>query len=96
MRSVAFFALMQAGGVDFNEAKRIIANLEAEGLTIYKKKTFKNGRRPAVAQKMTPKIAEAIRAYYVAYPSATQQEIANTFNVNIGRVNEALEGESNA
>lgn len=92
MRSTAVFALMQAGGVDFVEAKRIIGNLEAEGLTIYKKKAFKNGRRPAAAQPMTPKIAEAIRAYYVAYPKATQQEIASTFNVNIGRVNEALEG----
>lgn len=96
MRIGAVLALMQAGGIDFNEAKRIIGNLEAEGLTIYRKKTSKNGRRPAVAQPMTPKIAEAIRSYFVAYPRATQQEIANMFNVNIGRVNEALKGNSNA
>lgn len=96
MRSVAVFALMQAGGMDFNEAKRIIANLEEEGMTIYRKKVHKNPRRPAAAQPMTPKIAKAIRAYFEAYPKTTQQEIAARFNVNIGRVNEALEGKHDA
>jgi len=91
MRSAAISALMQAADIDFNDAKRIIANLEAAGMTIYRKKVRKNGRRPKVAQPMTPEIAKAIRAYFVAYPNATQQEIATRFNVNIGRVSEALE-----
>lgn len=96
MSTIAVLALMQASGMDFNEAKRIIANLEDAGLTIYRKKIHKNGRRPKVAQPMTPEIAKAIRAYFVAYPKATQQEIATRFNVNIGRVNEALEGKHDA
>jgi hypothetical protein len=96
MSTMAVFALMQAGDIEFNQAKRIVANLEAEGLTIYRKKVHKNGRRPKVDEPMTPEIAKAIRAYFAAYPNATQQEIASRFNVNIGRVNEALEGKHDA
>lgn len=96
MRSMAVFALMQAADIEFNEAKRVIGKLEAAGMTIYRKKVQKNGRRPKVAQPMTPEIAKAIRAYFVAYPNATQQEIATRFNVNIGRVNEALERNGDA
>jgi hypothetical protein len=39
---------------------------------------------------MSPELAKAIRIYHGVYPDTTQQEIANKFNVNIGRVNEAL------
>lgn len=90
MNPDAIFALMEAGSLDLNTATQIVAKLEAQGLTIYKKKVSKNGRRPTTSQPMTPAIAKAIRAYYSAYPDATQQEIANKFNVNIGRVNEVL------
>jgi DNA-binding MarR family transcriptional regulator len=90
MNITAVFALMEAGSLDLNTATKIVAKLEAQGMTIYKKKIFKNGKRPTSSQPMTPAIAKAIRAYYSAYPDATQQEIANKFNVNIGRVNEVL------
>jgi transcription initiation factor IIE alpha subunit len=92
MSTTAVFAPMEAGGFDFTTARKIIAKLEGNGLTIYKKKMHKNPRRPAASEPMTPEKAKAIRAYYTAYPMTTQQEIANKFNVNIGRVNEALEG----
>jgi len=90
MSTMAVFALMEAGGFDFNVAKKIIKNLERNGLTIYKKKVHKNPRRPTASQPMTQNIAEDIRAYYAYNPTATQQQIANEFNVNIGRVNEVL------
>jgi len=90
MNATSIFALMEAGSLDLNTATKIVAKLEAQGMTIYKKKVSKNGRRPTTSQPMTPAIATAIRAYYSAYPDATQQEIANKFNVNIGRVNEVL------
>ena len=90
MSTTAVFALMEAGSLDLTTATKIVAKLEAQGMTIYKKKVSKNGRRPTVSQPMTPAIAQTIRAYYSAYPDATQQEIANKFNVNIGRVNEVL------
>jgi len=44
-----------------------------------------------VSQPLTPELAAAIRKYFYANPDATEQEIANEFNVNIGRVNEALD-----
>ena len=80
-------ALMSAANIGPAEAKCILKNLHEMGLTIYKKKVAKNGRRAAVS----PKLALDIRKYFHSHSDATQQEIANTFNVNIGRVNEALD-----
>jgi hypothetical protein len=91
MNTVAVFALMEAGSFDFKQASKIIDKLEDKGMTIYKKKVFKNGRRPATSQPLTPQLAKKIRRYYATDSDATQQDIANMFNVNIGRVNEALE-----
>lgn len=85
-------ALMATGQFDLAGATRLLIQLEQNGYTVYRKKQFKNGRRPNVSQPLTPKLAKQIRKYFIANPDATQQEIANTFNVNIGRVNEALEG----
>lgn len=82
--------LKSINGVGETLARRIPEVLERQGLTIYKKKVFVNGRRPASSQHMTPELRKAIRACYEANPEVTQQEIANTFNVNIGRVNEVL------
>jgi hypothetical protein len=90
MNPDAIFALMEAGGFDFTTATKIVAKLEAQGLTIYKKKVSKNGRRPKTSQPLTPALARAIRDYWDMNPEATQQEVANVFNVNIGRVNEVL------
>jgi hypothetical protein len=84
-------ALMRAARVGPAEARCILSNLHKMGLTIYKKKVAKNGRRAAVSQPLTPKLALDIVEYFYAHPDATQQEIANVFNVNIGRVNEALD-----
>lgn len=44
------------------------------------------------SQRMTPEIAEAIRAFHRASPDAAQTHIAAVFNVNPGRVSEALNG----
>jgi hypothetical protein len=51
---------------------------------------FANGRRPNSSQPITPEISQAIRAYYAKNSDVTQQQIANHFNVNSGRVAEAL------
>lgn len=92
MSTTAVFALMEAGSLDFTTAKKIISKLEANGMTIYKKKIFKNGKRPISSKPFTPELAAKIRSYYVSHPHMTQQEIANVFHVNSGRVNEALSG----
>ena len=86
--------VMRCAQVGPSEARHILRTLEEAGLAIYKKKVSKNGRRSAVSQPLTPALAIEIRKYFHSTPDATQQEIANTFNVNIGRVNEALDRET--
>jgi hypothetical protein len=93
MRDGIITALAKAAGVNAVRALHILTQLEAQGLTVYKKKVMKNGRRPNASTPMTPQLRRAIRIYFARNPEATQQEIANLFNVNSGRVNEALEGD---
>lgn len=81
---------LQKLGLDLAESVAFLRRLEEQGYTVYKKKVFKNARRPTSSQPMTPELRTSIRAYYTATPDATQQDIANIFNVNIGRVNEVL------
>jgi hypothetical protein len=40
--------------------------------------------------RVTAEMAEEIRQYAAAHPDAHQQDIANHFGVNVGRVSEAL------
>lgn len=39
---------------------------------------------------MTPELVEQIQKYAIAHPNLSSQRIANHFNVNSGRVSEAL------
>lgn len=70
------------------------SRIEREGMALYKKKSFTNGRRPNVSAPMTAELAEQIRDAFAADPTLTQQQIANRFNVNSGRVAEALRGDA--
>lgn len=90
MKDEAVEVLAKAAGVSIPAARRIMERLEANGMTVYKKKVSKNERRPASSQTMTEELAQEITLYYAENPEATQQQIANEFNVNIGRVNEVL------
>lgn len=47
-------------------------------------------RAPVRSPKLTPKMAQDIRDYAAANPDAHQQDIAEHFGVNHGRVSEAL------
>jgi hypothetical protein len=49
-------------------------------------------RAPNVSQPMTDELAERIRAYARSHPNATQVQIGVRFEVNPGRVSEALRG----
>jgi hypothetical protein len=55
-------------------------------------------RRPPVrvtpprSSPMTEELRIAIRAYWIARPNASNQEIATVFGVNPGRVSESLAG----
>ncbi len=47
---------------------------------------------PASSTTITPALRTALRAYSVAHPQMSQVEIARLFNVNPGRVSEAIRG----
>lgn len=49
-------------------------------------------RAPATSTPMTPELADEIRAMRKANPKMSQMDIARSFNVNPGRVSEALRG----
>lgn len=50
-------------------------------------------RAPIRSPKLTPEIAEQIRQYAAANPDAHQQDVAEKFGVNHGRVSEALDNQ---
>ena len=49
-------------------------------------------RAPRTSTPMTEELVQEIREYADANPAMSQQEIANAFGVNHGRVSEALRG----
>jgi hypothetical protein len=55
---------------------------------LYRKPAATRGR--VRSPKLTPELAEEIRQYAAANPDAHQQDIAEHFGVNHGRVSEAL------
>lgn len=58
---------------------------------MYRKSAKK--RAPVRSPKLTPEMAEEIRQYASDHPDAHQQDIAEKFGVNHGRVSEALDGQ---
>jgi len=50
-------------------------------------------RAPKRSPKLTPEMAEKIRQYKADNPDAHQQDIAEHFGVNHGRVSEALDNQ---
>ena len=56
------------------------------------KRRFSGPRAPASSTRMTPELAEEIREYADANPNMSHQAIAEVFNVNHGRVSEAIKG----
>lgn len=47
-------------------------------------------RAPNRSPKLTPELAQEIREYAADHPDAHNQDIAENFGVNIGRVSESL------
>lgn len=54
---------------------------------------YANGRAPTRSPTVTAEVANEIRAFAKANPDAHQQDIAEHFGVNHGRVSEALSGD---
>jgi hypothetical protein len=88
-------------------ARQIVAGVQAEIATIAPSAATRLAdallqmtRRPLTkpraarrSTRITPEKAEAIRAFERAFPGLSHQDIADRFQVNIGRVSEALAGE---
>lgn len=62
----------------------------AELADAIRRRPSKRGPRGSV--RMTPEIAQEIRAFRATHPDISQQKIAELFHVNSGRVSEALHG----
>lgn len=56
------------------------------------RRRFSGPRAPASSTPMTPELAEEIRDFVDANPTMSHQAIAEVFNVNHGRVSEAIKG----
>lgn len=65
---------------------------EVEALARMLKRRSPARRAPATSRPVTPELAAEIRAYAAAHPTASQTQIGGRFNVNPGRVSEALHG----
>jgi hypothetical protein len=74
-------------------AENTIKQLEAAGFSVYKKKVFKNGRRPSTSKYMTKELKRIAVSMYNANPHLTNHEIAAQLGVNPGRVSEAINGQ---
>lgn len=69
-----------------------VADRINQALAKMTRKPSQRRRAPANSVEMTASLCREIRAYSNAAPRATLQDIATRFNVNIGRVSEALNG----
>lgn len=73
--------------------KRMPPDLRDRIITLTKEMRRRSGpRRPIQSATITPALIAQIRAYYTANRHLTQAAIARHFNVNPGRVSEAIKG----
>jgi hypothetical protein len=93
IRALATVLYGNARGLAFVKAQEKIEALEALGFSVYKKKVFKNGRRPSTSKYMTKELKRIAVSMYNANPHLTNHEIAAQLGVNPGRVSEAINGQ---
>lgn len=65
---------------------------EVETLAAQLTRRSPNKRAPIKSERMTPELAQEIREYVRANADKTQAEVGRVFNVNPGRVSEAVRG----
>jgi hypothetical protein len=56
------------------------------------RRRFSGPRAPATSTTMTPELSEEVKEFAEANPGMSHQDIAIVFNVNHGRVSEAIKG----
>lgn len=75
-----------------SNAEEIIEEIEARGFAIYAKRRPPKERRPNSSAPMTDRIKQMIIRDYQSDHTITQSKLAARYNVNSGRVAEALAG----
>jgi hypothetical protein len=78
-------------------AEKIGGNYEDESAELFEladelRRRPTRSRAPVSSAPMTPELAQEIREYAETNPDLSHQAIAEKFNVNHGRVSEALHG----
>lgn len=85
---------LEAAGLDVMAAtslgEALHEALDKDGYAIYRRRINRNGVRPKRSQRMTDQIRAEIVKAFERNPDMTQSQIASMFNVNPGRVAEAL------
>lgn len=71
---------------------RIGSELERLAAELRRRRNGNARKAPVASVAFTPEVAKAIRAYKEAFPETTMFDIGHVFNVNQGRVSEALYG----
>ena len=76
--------------LEYNMDSEVRTRIEAAMQEMYR--DFIGRKAPTSSTKVTPYLVRRIKAYAAENPSASYKHIANHFNVNQGRVSEALAG----
>jgi hypothetical protein len=76
---------------DYEMPQEVYDKLTAIADGMYRK--FNGRKAPRFSRHMTRDIGDQVRLYAAEYPERAQQQIAEQFGINAGRVSEALAGE---
>jgi Tfp pilus assembly protein PilV len=77
--------------LEYNMDSQVRTRIETALQHMYR--DYSLGRKaPSQSKPVTGEVKRLIHIYANTYPDATQQQIAQYFNVNIGRVSEVLRG----
>ena len=91
MRAIARTMRTIAGGQ--GTARDLVAQaIRLEGLVEELERRRADRRAPVGSDPITPELQEEIRAFAALHPTWSQADIGAQFNVNAGRVSEALKG----
>ena len=80
-----------AEALEFNMDSEVRTRIEAAMQEMYR--DYSLGRKARVqSSPVTDEVKRLVRTYAKTYPDMTQQQIAQKFNINAGRVSEILTG----
>jgi hypothetical protein len=87
----AALAVLNTNNLDRAKSEMLQALLD-HGFSVYPTRASPTRRAAVKATRMTPTLARRIRRYAAHHPDKSQREIGVVFNVDGGRVSEAVRG----